>query len=245
MTTDIFGPVQLPIILEPEDFIVMKHKKNETLKLVQIRTRLNKGLYLLSEKVNSIDYRFLIAVPKKTMIDRQIQGFVTGKCTLVTTQQMTVIGSPDCSELNNIQSSGFVVFFYYGIARIGDVSQKLLFKEDIVKLQKPNLMKIDKSEYLVAVHGKMESTVTQKVIPKQLVDLLEFWNLDTNTGEPQYLQNQYLLMDGTNGQNQNVITMSVKKNFFPNNLRLLLHGTGNMYDSDNQLFYIDLDEDNL
>ena len=44
---------------------------------------------------------------------------------------------------------------------------------------------------------------------------------------------------------KNMISFSIKKSFFPNNLRILLHAEGDVYDPENQLFFIDFDEENL
>jgi hypothetical protein len=238
--------MQLPVLLEPEDFVVLKSTKTGSLKLVQIGARLNKGLYLLRESVNGLEYRFLISIPKKTMEERGINGFESGKCTLITDQNMVVLGSPDCNELDQVQKTGFVIFFYYGIARIGELSPKLFFKEDALKLQKPNLLRVDKSEYLLAKKGPLLSSTMEVRIPRDFIDILEFWSLDTSAGQPQYLDNKLLLMKSDHEHPvKNMISFSVKKNYFPNNLRLLLHGAGDIYDSANQLFFIDLDEDNL
>lgn len=216
------------------------------LKQVQISAKLNKGLYLLSEDVNALDYKFLVSIQMKYVSDKNIAGFSHAKCTLITTPQMVVIGSPDCANLDHIKGSGFLVFFYYGIARIGTFADRLYFKEELLNLQKPNLERIEKNDYLVPVVGARNFQKFNSAVPKNFIDILEFWSMDTSVGHPQYLNNKLLLMKSPEDQvMKNMISFSIKKSFFPNNLRILLHAEGDVYNADNQLFFIDFDEENL
>lgn len=244
-TTDILGPIQLPTVLEPEDIVILRSTTG-TLKQVQISAKLNKGLYLLSEAVNGLEYKFLVAIPMKYIVDKNVAGFSHIKCSLIVTQQMVVIGSPDCPNLDDFKGSKFVIFFYYGIARIGTIADRLYFKEELLNLQKPNLERIDKNDYLVPLAGQKNFKKFNSGVPEHFIDILEFWSLDTSVGHPQYLKNSLLLMRSSQDADvKNMISFSIKKSFFPNNLRVLLHGEGDIYNPENQLFFLDLDEENL
>ena len=52
-------------------------------------------------------------------------------------------------------------------------------------------------------------------------------------------------MKQPNGNNLNGLTVLMQKNFAQNNLRILLHGGDSPTDSDKNLFYIDIDEENM
>lgn len=122
----------------------------------------------------------------------------------------------------------------------------LKFGTSIIADANPTMFILPPSEYFVTVPGFKElSNESDQMMPTSITSLLESWTVDTSKNFPQYIINPNYIMKQPNGNNLNGLTVLMQKNFAQNNLRILLHGGDSPTDTDKNLFYIDIDEENM
>lgn len=122
----------------------------------------------------------------------------------------------------------------------------LKFGSSINAIATETMIILPPSEYFVTVPGfESPQQDTSNQMPKSISLMLESWTIDTTKNDPQYLLNHNFMFKKNGGTFFNAISILLQKNYAHNNLRILLHGGSSPKDIDNQLFFIDIDEENM
>lgn len=110
----------------------------------------------------------------------------------------------------------------------------------------PNMILLPPSEYFVTIPGFKEPPYSATgPMPATISSLLDSWTIDTSKNHPQYILNTNYMLDQPDSARMNGLTVVLQKSFAQNNLRILLHGGETPTDTDNQLIFIDIDEENM
>jgi hypothetical protein len=126
------------------------------------------------------------------------------------------------------------------------VSPNLKFGTAMSSEMSPNFFLVPPSEYFVTETGfKQPPQDSSTQMPAHVSSLLTSWNVDTSKNDPQYLVNPNYMLKKSDGTVLNGITVLLQKSFIQNNLRILLHGGSSPTNHDDQLFFIDIDEENM
>jgi hypothetical protein len=134
----------------------------------------------------------------------------------------------------------------YGGGRIIFNERPLKYGSELNNLNIPNAVLLHAKDYYLVVKGyKAFDSATSK-LPGSISSLLSSWNIDIAKKDPQYINNPHFKLEQSlsNGKTmmRNVITVTIKKAFVHNNVRLVLYGSSTP--SQDPLFWVDLDEDN-
>ena len=131
-------------------------------------------------------------------------------------------------------------------ATILKLAPTLKFGATMVADANPNMIILPPTEYFVTIPGFQPPK--QEIVgpmPTYISSMLESWTVDTSKNNPQYLVNPNYMLRQTDGTVLNGVTVLLQKSFSQNNLRILLHGGSSPTDTNNQLFFIDIDEENM
>ncbi len=133
-----------------------------------------------------------------------------------------------------------------------NLGSNLKFGRDATLMANEDTLVIPPSEYFIVIPGYKESASVESehlVVPPNALDLMNSWTIDFER-TTQFILNKFLLLKhpdlngGPDIQN-NAFTLGILKTFHQNNIRILLHADDNPSILSNQLFWVDIDENNL
>lgn len=134
----------------------------------------------------------------------------------------------------------------YGGGRLLFNERPLKYGSELNKLNIPSAVLIQPTDYYLIVKGYKQFDVSALGLPNSISTLLSSWTIDVNTKDPQYIGNsnfkfEQKMADGSILK-RNAVTVTVRKAFVHNNIRILLYGKSSP--KEDPLFWIDLDEEN-
>ena len=221
------------------DVVVYKHLRSGAIVVLRVRSALNKHFYYLDHPVDLTALAFLLAIRDDLMKHYDIGQLKTFNCTLVVDADV-VVGSPDCSELDELAAGKVVLVGHHLRTFIIPVAAKLASGRQVADFSSSNLYHLQPGGYLIVERGYRKPPPQEALeVPALIKHSLDLWSIDASVSHPQFIANPLLSLQGNN-----LILVAVTKLHQHNNVRLLLHSGDNPYDEDAQLFFIDIDEAN-
>lgn len=134
----------------------------------------------------------------------------------------------------------------YGSTRLIFNERPLKYGAQIKTTNEPNVILVHAKDYYMVVKGYQAFDTAASKLPDSISSLLNSWNIDISKKDPQYINNPHFKLDHTMSDGtavmRNAITVTIRKAFVHNNVRLVLYGKTSP--SEDPLFWVDLDEEN-